>query len=656
MTATPVTSGVTSTGLTVGQGDQLLVASAGTTSATTISSGGYEVVSAGGIASATTVKTGGTLVVLPGANAPDTTSAGGTVLSTGVIAVEPDGTVTTAATLIGHTVTSGGAEYILANSIASNTVISSGGTDIVYSAGTSFGTTVVSGGIETAYYGAVLSSSVIEAGGSSEIFYGSAVSASVMGIGATLNIDGATASGTMVFSGGTEEVDGSGTAVETAVSSGGTETVYYATTSDTTIATSGLLELRPHGIASGAITFAGTGGILQIDDSTAVPDSTTVISSFTSGNSIDFDFITSASGDGFSVLGETVTVSAGGMEYDLTTENAVTGALQLSAATDGSLDLIAVCYSRGTHVLTPTGEVPIETLKIGDPLVTRFGGIQPIRWIGRQSYAARFVQTNRDQHPVRIAAGALGDRLPARDLFVSPDHSMLIGEVLILAKCLVNGVTITQDAVPEEIHYYQIEFERHDCLIAEGTWSESYADVVGLRGRFHNAAEFAALYPTYQAPTALRLCAPRPDSGPMLDTALRPFVAKAMAGRRPGRLRGSLDAIRDHRIIEGWAQDTQHPETPVLLEVLLGNEVIGTVLACDYRADLEAAGFSRGRCAFFFAAPVDILPTTADAIHLRRGVDGAAIAKSADCVASIARVRGEHPAPGAWLRFAASSA
>ena len=36
----------------------------------------------------------------------------------------------------------------------------------------------------------------------------------------------------------------------------------------------------------------------------------------------------------------------------------------------------------------PTGEVPIQYLRIGDTVVTRWGGIQPIKWIGRQSFAA----------------------------------------------------------------------------------------------------------------------------------------------------------------------------------------------------------------------------------------------------------------------------
>ena len=43
-----------------------------------------------------------------------------------------------------------------------------------------------------------------------------------------------------------------------------------------------------------------------------------------------------------------------------------------------------VCYAAGTRILTTTGETFVEDLKIGDLVVTRFNGIQPIRWIGRQ--------------------------------------------------------------------------------------------------------------------------------------------------------------------------------------------------------------------------------------------------------------------------------
>jgi Hint domain len=105
-------------------------------------------------------------------------------------------------------------------------------------------------------------------------------------------------------------------------------------------------------------------------------------------------------------------------------------------------------------------------------LITRFGVIQPVKWVGRQSYDARFIRNNRAKIPVHIRAGALSHKLPARDLFLSPGHSVLLDDQLILASSLVNGVTVTQNLtheIGERIEYYQVELEGHDCIVAEGT-------------------------------------------------------------------------------------------------------------------------------------------------------------------------------------------
>jgi hypothetical protein len=101
----------------------------------------------------------------------------------------------------------------------------------------------------------------------------------------------------------------------------------------------------------------------------------------------------------------------------------------------------------------PTGEVAVENLAIGDLVITRFNGIQPIKWICHQRFASRFVNGNRGRMPVHIRADALGDRLPARDLCISPGHAMLVGGNLLLGRLLVNGITITQDWCLDEIHY-----------------------------------------------------------------------------------------------------------------------------------------------------------------------------------------------------------
>ncbi len=283
----------------------------------------------------------------------------------------------------------------------------------------------------------------------------------------------------------------------------------------------------------------------------------------------------------------------------------------------------AVCYLRGTRILTPTGEARVENINIGDEVVTRFNGTQAVKWIGRQSFDARFVKNTREHFPVCIQAGALGVRCPARDLYVSPGHSMLIDGKLILAQLLVNGINIMQDRCPPVIDYFQMELQTHDCVIAEGTWSESFADGPGMRARFDNAAEFAELYPNDAPPAELvALCAPRPEHGPKLAAVLGPIVARAASALQPGPLRGCVDTIDLPWAMNGWAQDTNHPELPVLLEVVLGNEVLCTALACDFREDLAAARIGQGFAAFSLTLPVRVEASRLGELKVRRAIDG----------------------------------
>jgi hypothetical protein len=301
------------------------------------------------------------------------------------------------------------------------------------------------------------------------------------------------------------------------------------------------------------------------------------------------------------------------------------GAFNLAQGPGGATVIDTLCYVRGTNVLTPNGNVPVESVCIGDLLVTRFGGIRPVKWIGRQSYDWRFVAKNPERRPVRIRAGALGDGTPARDLLVSGGHSVLLGDTLVLARALVNGVSIVDEPVPEHaecappLDYFQVDFFTHDCVIAEGVFAESFADGPGLRGQFHNEAEFGARYPDHTAPEDLLLCASRPLRGAALAAALDCVVARAGAGIAPGRLEGFVDLVRGD-LIEGWALDTAYPHLPVMLEIVADGQTLGTILACDERDDLRAAGKGAGRCAFSFA-PSHVLAANAT-VYVRRAADG----------------------------------
>jgi hypothetical protein len=301
----------------------------------------------------------------------------------------------------------------------------------------------------------------------------------------------------------------------------------------------------------------------------------------------------------------------------------------------GSIVIDELCYLRGTRILTPTGEAFIEDLAIGDLVVTRFSGLQPIKWIGRQSYDARFIRRDRERLPICIRAGALGQKLPARDLYVSPGHSILIDNTLILARNLVNGLTITQDYAPAIIDYFQIELAAHDCVVAEGSFAETFADGPGLRAIFHNAADYAKRYPDEVPPDAVRLCAERPERGPALESILRPITARAAAYVQAGPLQGYVDRVGVDRQITGWAQDISHPELPVMLEIVVQGQVIGTILACDYRADLKQVGIGQGFAAFSFTAPSGLPLCALATISVRRMGDGSELMVTGDCKTQI---------------------
>jgi len=295
------------------------------------------------------------------------------------------------------------------------------------------------------------------------------------------------------------------------------------------------------------------------------------------------------------------------------------------------------CYARGTLIRTEHGEVPVEDLAIGDEVTTKAGEARPIKWIGQRSYSGRFVMGRMDILPVCIKAGALDDNVPRRDLWISPRHAMYLDGVLIEAKDLINGVSIVQAARVANIEYFHIELETHDVIIAEGAHSETYIDDDN-RLMFHNAPEYHTLYPDFVR-IAARYCAPRCEDGYEIETARRRIALRAgllRAADEPvvSGLRGFVDRITARRIA-GWAQNTDHPEAPVCLDIYSGTRPIGRVIANRYRADLERAGLGSGRHSFEFT-PATGLAFVPEAVEVRRSLDGATLERSFAALRSVA--------------------
>ena len=134
------------------------------------------------------------------------------------------------------------------------------------------------------------------------------------------------------------------------------------------------------------------------------------------------------------------------------------------------------CLCAGVRVMTLRGEIAVETLRVGDRVVTLSGNgttLKPVTRIGR-------VEVDLDRHrqplqaaPVRIRAGAFEPGMPIRDLLVSPDHGVSVENhdgrrVLVPALNLVNGATILREQPRGQVSYFQVELEAHDILMADG--------------------------------------------------------------------------------------------------------------------------------------------------------------------------------------------
>ena len=163
-----------------------------------------------------------------------------------------------------------------------------------------------------------------------------------------------------------------------------------------------------------------------------------------------------------------------------------------------------ICFTPGTRIATPKGARDIATLRVGDLVVTRDHGLQPIRWIQQ-----RTVPALESFAPIRIRPGVITGQ--DRDLLVSPQHRMLFqgyraellfgeSEVLVSAKHMINDKYMTQET-GGDVTYIHMMFDEHEVVYAEGAATESFhPGDVGLTAVSDPAREeLFALFPALRS-------------------------------------------------------------------------------------------------------------------------------------------------------------
>ena len=196
-----------------------------------------------------------------------------------------------------------------------------------------------------------------------------------------------------------------------------------------------------------------------------------------------------------------------------------TGVTKTAAAQSGN-GLVTItfesplCFCAGTRILTQRGEVAVEDLRVGDPVVALVhGGLLPIRWIGQRRVRPLHYRNPDHAHPVRVQAGAFGPNLPHRDLWLTPGHRVLVDGHLVQIDKLLNDATIAQ-VEQEEVWVWHVELDRHDVLLADGMPSESFLNdgnrdafedepVVRLDPDFLPRDEAATCLPVQREPAVL---------------------------------------------------------------------------------------------------------------------------------------------------------
>lgn len=193
--------------------------------------------------------------------------------------------------------------------------------------------------------------------------------------------------------------------------------------------------------------------------------------------------MTITGGEGDETSGDTLNLNG---QADLSTLNLTTnipgelaGTVELfdgSVVTFSNIENI-ICFTPGTLIETAQGPRAIETLTVGDLIVTRDHGLQPLRWLGSRTVAA-----TGDFAPIEVSPLLLRDA--TAPLLVSPQHrllwsgpraQMLFGtdEVLVAARHLLTNPAVTR-RIGGTVTYMHLMLDQHQVIYANGAATESF--------------------------------------------------------------------------------------------------------------------------------------------------------------------------------------
>ncbi|MBO1359527.1 Hint domain-containing protein [Acetobacter sacchari] len=365
------------------------------------------------------------------------------ILQTGYVASSTDSAISIANLLVGAT-------YIVPAGVT-------GSVDILANLITIFPTTIYVGGTATiSTLLSALSGLVVDVDGGTATLNNGLVANALSGT--TVNI---TNGGT--FSGGTSLI--------TALS--GT-TIHFGTGGGTFILNAGASLLN---LSSTSIT-----GYDPSKDTIELENTVTTVSYYTITGSSTVKTITLYGVSGTEIASYSATLASGVTLTNNTyyINGSTTNPLKITYSDNNTY--IGACFLPGSMIRTPSGDVPVEDVRIGD-VVTTFDWrsntekTQNVRWVGCKSVTvSKDLRDDEAGYPVRVLKDAVSQGVPCKDMLVTAEHCLFFEGKFIPVRMLVNGKSIFYDMSITTYTYYHIETEPHAVIWSDGMLTETYLD------------------------------------------------------------------------------------------------------------------------------------------------------------------------------------
>ncbi|OAG75302.1 outer membrane protein [Acetobacter malorum] len=528
---------------TVSSGGTLNVLSTGVDLNTTVSNGGTEIISAGGSAVGTTVA-GGTIYLSDGGYLSGFSSG-----VAGDVNVAGDGTTSgkvyagSSGNLAGTiSIGSGGELYggvmvnsaiVGVNGFASGTVVSNQGFITVFNGATASALSAIAPGSGipriVVAKGGTVTSDYLSGANAVEQVTGNAYGTTLVSAGQDVAAGGKVYNTSATGAQANITLQPGATSYSGTVANGAKIHVsVQATANDSVIASGGILNVDSQGTLGGITTlekggsatlFKDAGGTIVMNGS----DNTGVVISGLSDNSSDvtistvfssFDGTSGGNSDGIELAGlknaDVTSVSypsddqvkltlAKGGSVTLNIANVKSQGFSLETAANGDV-IYEVCFLAGSMIRTPSGNVAVEGLNIGDSVMTWDWKAQTaveraVTWTGRKSMQVKTdLADDEAGYPVRILKNAIADGMPSEDLLVTPEHCLFFENTFVPVRMLVNGRSIFYDRSITSYDYFHIETEEHSIIWANNTLTESYLDT-GNRSTFRQDGDVVRFVP-----------------------------------------------------------------------------------------------------------------------------------------------------------------